>query len=676
MRYGESVFPVMPQDEKAFVFTPDAFGAIPDGTGDNTKALQSAIDTLVDTMTRGIIFIPEGTYLFCGTVNLWRGVKLIGVGAKRPRFVLADNADGFGGPLSRYLIFCRNIKPQPGEYLRDANETTFYTSLRNIDVDLGQGNHGAVALRYHVAQLCPIEDCDFYLNDAKAGLEEGGNEVERCRFFGGTYGLISHHTAPGWQYYVGDCVFDGQKRACIMTNQAGMTLVRTTMRNAPWGVYVPNKELYDAPLNETERLYMENCRAENMSTAVVSMGWLRNPVNWLHATGTICRNAPMFLEAFGYQFVYFFLEPPITTEYPCYQVESHIGLRVNARNQVMERKFAYDYEITPAQWSEAPDPLHREVPPVTEWRSVREFGAVGDGVTDDTAAFEQAIAQCDSVYVPMGEYRLSRGLVLKADTALIGLHPGNTTLILDDMVYTDPEADGALLRIGQDGHNIVAGLGFDGGKNRGISTVLWQGAEDSLMEECQFCRKLIGTQNNAVNSRKPAEELKKERSRKRLGRDQQHTLWIRGGAGIFKNIWSNDNYAQDGLYLSDTNKPGRMYMMSIEHHSEVEVRLDRVQNWAFISLQTEDAYLNDFTTSIICDHCEDCLFANLFEYRMQSFEVPFPYAIRLNQCRWMNFWGVHAYSGGPNPWENAALLVESGGVVKDREIGTLLVNHG
>ena len=675
MQYGVSIFPVMPPDPRALIFTPEAFGAIPDGTGDNTPALQKAIDTLQERYDHGIIFIPEGTYRFCGMMNLWRGIRLIGFGATRPRFVLSDNAEGFSGPLSHYLFFCRNARPKEGEFLRDANEMTFFTSLRNIDVDLGHGNCGAVAVRYHIAQLCSLEDCDFYLNDAKAAVEFVGNEVERCRFFGGTYGIIGYYTSPGWQFYVGDCVFDGQSRACIMSSKAGLTLVRTTLRNAPWGVYVPNKELLDAPTNETERLYMEDCRAENITTAVVSMGWLRNPINWLHTTGTICRNAPMFLEAFGYQFVYFFLEPPIRPEYPCYRVESHIGFRVEARNMEKKRAFSYDYQILPAQWSPVPEPPHRAQPPVTEWISVADFGAKGDGVTDDADAFDRAIAACDAIYVPQGSYRLSRGITLKDNTALIGLHPEATSFSLDNHVYGRDAKDASLLTIPRGAHAHVSGFLFDGGRNPGSTTVLWQGAQDSLMEDCQF-RHVERDQfwDSAVSGAKPAEQLESSGTSLRLGHDQLHSLWIREGCGVFKNVWSNDGYAQDGLCITDTDQPGRMYMISVEHHGEVEVRMQNVRNWTLVCLQTEEAYNNDYTTSILCNHCEDCLFVNLFEYRMQSFEVSFPYAIRLEQCRRMSFWGVHAFSNGPNGWDNAALLAEAGSYVTDREIGTLLVN--
>ena len=455
MEYGRSIFQNMPEDTKAIVFTPEEFEASPNGEKDNTRALQKAIDTLEEKYTAGIIFIPEGVYRFAGTINLWRGIRLIGFGKKRPLFVLDNNVPEFKGPLSRYLIFCRNVRPQKGEFLRDANECSFFTSIRNINMDLGNGNNGAVAVRYHIAQLCSIEDCDFYLHDAKAAVEFVGNEIERCRFVGGQYGIIGYYTAPGWQFYVGDCLFEGQKRAGIMSSKTGLTLVRDTFRNLPWGIYVPNKELYDVPVNETERLYMENCRAENISTAVVSMGWLRNPINWLHVVGTICRNASMFLESFGYQFVYFFMEPPIKSEYLCYQIETHIGFRVAADNSEIQRKFAYDYTIKEAQWSSVPEPDYRQIPEQKEWRNICDFGAVGDGRTDDTEAFRKAISAADVIYLPQGYYRISGPLKLKENTSLIALHPGTTAIKIDDVAegFENAKESISMISIPQEGVN-------------------------------------------------------------------------------------------------------------------------------------------------------------------------------------------------------------------------------
>ena len=40
------------------------------------------------------------------------------------------------------------------------------------------------------------------------------------------------------------------------------------------------------------------------------------------------------------------------------------------------------------------------------WVSVKDFGAKGDGVTDDSAAFNAALAFSNAVLVPVGTYRI------------------------------------------------------------------------------------------------------------------------------------------------------------------------------------------------------------------------------------------------------------------------------
>lgn len=71
------------------------------------------------------------------------------------------------------------------------------------------------------------------------------------------------------------------------------------------------------------------------------------------------------------------------------------------------------------------------------WINVRDFGALGNGVADDTAAIQAA---CDAlmvasngvfggtVYLPRGTYLLSRGLILGSGTNLLGDSPFGTCL--------------------------------------------------------------------------------------------------------------------------------------------------------------------------------------------------------------------------------------------------------
>ena len=55
--------------------------------------------------------------------------------------------------------------------------------------------------------------------------------------------------------------------------------------------------------------------------------------------------------------------------------------------------------------------------------SVKDFGAVGDGTTDDTAAINAAIAACvngKTVFFPNGNYKITASITLPSNTTLMG----------------------------------------------------------------------------------------------------------------------------------------------------------------------------------------------------------------------------------------------------------------
>ncbi len=52
--------------------------------------------------------------------------------------------------------------------------------------------------------------------------------------------------------------------------------------------------------------------------------------------------------------------------------------------------------------------------------SIKDFGAVGDGLTNDTIAIQNAIAAHDTVYIPPGEYLITATITLNARKSLIG----------------------------------------------------------------------------------------------------------------------------------------------------------------------------------------------------------------------------------------------------------------
>ena len=657
MQYGKSIFPVRPNDPKAYVFTPQEFGADPGGKGDNTAALQAAIDMLEAEAANGVIFIPEGIYRFEGTVQLWRGIRLIGFGGKRPVFTVADNTPGYQGPDSKYILHFRVNKPGPGEELRDAQNTTFFSGIRNIDFKLGSGNPGLVACRFRVAQLCSIEDVDFYMEDNRAAVEMVGNEIERCRFFGGQYGILTGETVPYWPFYLGDCIFSGQSRACISTYRAGMTMLRNTLSNAPYGVYVPNKECDNHYIEEFERLYMQDCRLENLTEAGISMNMVRYPQNWLHACKIYCRNVPRFLESFGYQYNHHIGVPHIEPEPECYSVNIDMGLRIDVDNQDINRRFDLRYGIQPEKDLPVPsDSDYVPMPAVTDWVNIRDLGAKGDGMTDDTAAFEKAIAEHRAIYLPQGRYMISRGLILKKDTAILGLHCSMTRLCMKDHTpgYDNDKIPASMFKIPEGGLNHVSGICFDGGRNRGVIQVDWMGAPSSIMEDCLFD---FGGHGGVTK-----------------GRDRYYGIYVHDeGAGVFKNIWMPDVWTRDGFHISNTSAPGQIWMISVEHHLDIEVVLDNVSNWKIVALQTEENLGSEYAASIRIEDCWDLEIANLFQYRVQAIEIQHPNAATINNCKNLTINGIHCFSIGPTPFTNS-VLVDGRLYIKDQEIGTLHVN--
>lgn len=63
----------------------------------------------------------------------------------------------------------------------------------------------------------------------------------------------------------------------------------------------------------------------------------------------------------------------------------------------------------------------RSVPDkVADSISIKDFGAVGDGLTNDTIAIQNAIAAHDSIYIPTGEYLITATITLTARKTLIG----------------------------------------------------------------------------------------------------------------------------------------------------------------------------------------------------------------------------------------------------------------
>ena len=668
---ASSVFTLRPDDPSAVSVTAPGFPVRGDGTSDDTEAVQAALDKAVAATNGngGVVFLPSGRYRLTRTLYVWRGVRVIGFGAKRPVFVLADDTPGYQKGIGLMVMFTHAPRPgapppgdnrrvpfpppgmvPPREDIPDAGPSTFYPAMSNVDFEIGAGNPAAVAIRFHVAQHGALSHMDFHVGSGLAALTEIGNEGEDLRFYGGRYGILTDNTSPFWQFTLLDSVFEGQREAAIREHMAGLTLVRDTFRNVPVAI--------DIDPTYSDQLWVKDSRFENVSGAAVVISNERNATTQIGFENAVCARVPVFAR---------FRESGKTEKGAgaVYRVASfNHGLVVAGEGMIGH----IDTQYSAAPLDAFPGPLPaaiRPLPPTESWTNVHTLGVKGDGQTDDTEAIQKAVGTHRVLYFPIGFYIVRDTITLEPDTVLIALHPGLTQLDLPDSTpaYQGIGPPKPVLEAPRGGTNIVSGIGIHtGGVNPRATAIRWMAGEGSLMQDVQ----ILGGGGTYLPAAVRSAFYAGERAGGPLASGrwgaQYPSIWVTsGGGGTFSNIWSNDPHAQGGFYVSDTTTPGHVFEMSVEHHLFNEIKLDHVENWDFNAPQTEEeAATSPEAVSLEIRRSTNITLANYHGYRVTRSHAPAPAAVRVYDSADIRFRNVHV---------NA----ESGyGVCDDEGCGTFL----
>jgi len=639
----------------------ETMGARGDGIADDTDAIQKAIDKVQSTVNQGIVFVPEGRYRLTRTIVIWPSIRLIGYGAKRPVFVLGPNTPGYAAPdKEKQMVFFAGRRTPNGPP-QDATPGTFYSGLSNIDIEIGDGNPGAVGVRGTYAQHCFLSHMDFRIGSGLAGVHETGNVMEDVRFFGGRYGIWTRTPSPGWQFTAVDASFDGQREAAIREERAGLTLVRPHFKNVPTAVSI------DAGF--PDELWIKDGRMEDVSGPAVIISLEENPRTEINFENVVCRRVPLFAS-------YRESGKKVAGPGGMYEVKafSH-GLHypdIGAPGAIRDI-----FETVPLK--AVPDPVESDLtplPPAETWVNIRDLGAKGDGVTDDTAVFRKAIAEHRAIYLPSGYYVISDTLTLKPDTALIGLHPLATQIDLLDRTaaFQGVGAPKAMIETPQDGTNLIIGVGiYTNGINPRAVGVKWMAGKDSLMNDVRFLgghgtNNLDGTRTNPYNNTHTADP---DLNRRWDG--QYPSLWVaNGGGGTFFDIWTPSTFAQAGMLISDTSTEGRIYEMSSEHHVRYEVLLRNVSNWRIYALQTEEERgEGGFASALEIDNSTNISVANFHLYRVISTFQPFPYAVKATNSKDIRFRNFHCYSNSKVAFDASVFDQTHAAEIRQREFAWL-----
>jgi sugar lactone lactonase YvrE len=665
-----SYYTVRLDDPRAVYVTRDAFPVTADGVADDTAAIQAAIDKVQATSGEGIVFVPQGRYRLTKTINIWPAIRLIGYGAVRPVFVLGTHTPGYqDSDHEGYMVFFSGGRGGRGGRggvtsdgrPPDATAGTFYSGMSNIDIEIGEGNPGAVGVRGKYAQHCFLAHMDFRIGSGLAGVHETGNVMEDVAFHGGQYGIWTSTPSPGWQFTAVDASFDGQREAAIRERAAGLTLIRPHFQNVPTAIAIEERA--------HDELWVKDGRFEDITGPAVIVSLEDAPRNEINFEDAVCRRVPVFA-AFRTS------GRKMSAPGEIYQVKtlSH-GLHFAALGAAPAIKDIF--EAVPL--ATMPPPVSSDLtplPPAETWVNIQTLGAKGDATTDDTEAFRKAIAAHRAIYVPSGKYIVSDTLVLRPETVLIGLHPSATQFVLRDGTPAFQGVGGPkpMIEAPKGGTNVMIGIGlYTNGINPRAVAAKWMAGANSLMNDVRFLgghgtSRLEGGRDNPYNNTHTADP-----DINRRWDSQYPSLWVtEGGGGTFFDIWTPSTFAQAGMLISNTSTEGRIYEMSSEHHVRNEVQLRNVSNWRIYALQTEEERgEGGFALPLEIDRSSNITVANFHIYRVISTFQAFPYAAKVTDSENIRFRNIHCYSNSKVSFDAAVFDQTHVAEVRQREFAWL-----
>ncbi|MCU1221912.1 MAG: Gluconolactonase [Edaphobacter sp.] len=685
--FAASYYPLRLNDPKAVYLERNDPAVHGDGVGDDTDTIQNAINKIQEMTGQGVLFIPEGRYRISKTILVWPGIRLIGYGANRPVFVLGKDTPGYQDGIGYMVLFTggrpvadtsrsasqsarpRRPSPQgivpPNNSIPDGNPGTFYSAMSNIDMEIQDGNPAAIGIRFHVAQHCYLAHMDFHIGSGLAGLHDIGNEAEDLHFYGGQYGIMTRKPSPGWQFTLLDSTFEGQSQAAIKEHEAGLTLIRAHIKNVPAAISIDP--------GYAEELWVKDSRFEDISGPAVTISNENNARTEINLENIICRHVPVFAS---------FRESGKKLEGgdDMYQVTAFThGLTFAGAGSTPEIKTTYQKNPL----TTLPAPVSSDIPALPAqdtWVNLRTLGAKGDGVTDDTAVLQKAIAEHKTIYIPSGRYIVTDTITLKPDTVLIGLSPTTTQLDIPDSTpaFQGPGAPKALLEAPHGGTNIVTGIGlYTNGINSRAVGAKWMAGKDSMMNDVRFLgghgTYVPGVASPAIYNNTHTADV----DINRRWDSQYPSLWITdGGGGTFANIWTPSSFAQAGLYISNTTTEGRIYEISSEHHVRNEVKLKNASNWQIYALQTEEERgESGFALPLSIDSSSNITIANYHSYRVVSSYQPFPTAIEISNSKNIRLRNIHVYGDNKASFDNAVIINHSTPtLIRNREFASLTID--
>ncbi|KAI0480733.1 putative Exo-beta-1,3-glucanae [Xylariaceae sp. FL0804] len=408
------------------------FGAKGDGDNDDTQAIQQALASgercapsscNSSSTTPAVVYFPCGTYLVTDSIIDYYNTMIIGNPECMPTIKASSNF------TARWVIDGNQYQSDGDNGWNPTN--VFWTQIRNFVIDMTSVNASleVSGVQWTVSQATSLQNIVFKMSQAEGNLHEGvfmaegsGGFLADLVFYGGNYGMtignqqytmrnLTFHNAYtainqlwdwGWTYSglsINNCTIgiDMSVLADGVQQVAGVVLIDSEITNTDIGVLMA-RNASSTPASGGS-LIIENVALNNVKVAV------QGPHNSTAVPGS---SGSTLIKAWGQGHAY-------TTS-----------------NQTRESTFQNNFAASnrPASLTNGgsgffarPKPQYEGVP-VSQFISVRDQGAKGDGTTDDTAAVQAALdigfAQQKIVFFDAGYYKVTNTIRVHRSARIVG----------------------------------------------------------------------------------------------------------------------------------------------------------------------------------------------------------------------------------------------------------------
>jgi hypothetical protein len=361
------------------------FGAKGDGRTDDTAAIQAALNAHPNG--KRIVYLPNGTYLVSrrltwavGTPgNEYKRTTLQGQSQRGVIIQLKDRAAGF-----------TNWKrPQAVIFTGPAPAQRFGNSIRNLTVDTGRNNPGAIGIQFNASNQGSIRHVTIRSGDGQgfAGLdmdftdEIGPLLVKGLLVQGFQYGIKTGYTVNSQTFE--DITLQNQSRYGFWNYSQVINIRRLTSNNAVTAIYngVGGK-----------------AHMTLIDSSLVGLGAASNQVALKNGATLLVRG----LTTSGYRAAIESGNTTVTTPNVSEFVSSPAISQFPSSTQTLNLPIRETPEVA---WDD---------PNTTPWANVQAFGAIANDDKDDTAAIQAAIdSGRTTVYFPVGNYNLKKTVLIR-----------------------------------------------------------------------------------------------------------------------------------------------------------------------------------------------------------------------------------------------------------------------